>query len=70
MIICERQPVLLIFPIFRLCHAHMRKDNRNSAFYCNRQKAGWGLGARLQMIEEGTRAQKGWYNMVKPHKLK
>ena len=41
--------VLQNFAIFRLRHAHMRKDTRlSTAFpYCKRRKAGRGLGTRL-----------------------
>ena len=45
------------FAIFRLRHTHVRKDTRlSTAFpYCKRQKAGRGLGTRL---DEGMLRQK------------
>ena len=45
--------VLQNFAIFRLRHAHVRKDTRlSTAFpYCKRRKAGRGLGTRLQKLE-------------------
>ena len=63
--------VLQNFAIFRLCHAHVRKDTRlSTAFpYCKRRKAGRGLGTRLRNMLSTTLFP-GYDNLVKPcHKL-